>query len=405
MDRLAADGVGFGAELVAVTMGIDAFERANSRKAGLLDSEGLVPIYLGADLVAPRAYSDWWAVEDDLNALAERLAAVAPLHRRVFATAMLRSLKIAVRLFAGASPSFEVKVRDLVGAPTGPVDSATIDGQRDALDRLLRRRGVVRGDLEQRIGDWESWHFVPATRLEDLFRALMDEARDRTARAVFDCGDFEMRLNPVRGVPFTARCSFDEGQMDLNVDNGFTRAALKHLVAHEVFPGHATQLLYTRARVEQGRANPEVLLCTANSVLGCVQEGIGDEAVSLIDWIQDDDDMIHLELRRLRSAVQTSAAWFLMHDGWDPDRACDYLRQMAAGQPAWIEGRLRMAAHPFRGPFIASYWAGAAVVREVRERTPPEAHGAFIEYLYGHAHSPQSLALFEPAAAEPDVQA
>ncbi len=391
----------FGSELTAVTMGIDAFERNQSRENGMLDTEGLVPIYVGGDLIAPKQYTAWREAADDLDALEQRLPSVTPHHRALFATAMLRSLRMALRLFAGEEASFEAKVAELVGAPTGAVDPAVIDGLRSSLDSLLRRRGIVRGDLQQRIAEWETSRFVPAEQIETIYHELMDQARVRTAKMIFDCGDFTMALNPVRNMPFTARCSFSDGQMDLNVDLGFTRAALKHLVAHEVFPGHATQILYTRARVDQGRAGPEVLLCTANSVLGCVQEGIGDEAVELIDWAEDDDDAIHLELRRLRSAAQTSAAWSLMHDGSAPEAVKDYLRETAAGQEAWVEGRLRMAAHPFRGPFIASYWAGAVAVRAVRERTTEAARPDFVEYLYANAHSPESLALFDPAAKTP----
>ncbi len=400
MDSLPAFGAGsFGADLIAVTMGIDAFERRRNKQDGLLDSEGLVPIYLGQDLFPAQAYQHWWDVEDDLNRLHERVQGLTSQHRRVFAADMIRSLKIALRLFAGASPTFEVKVRDLVGAPTGPVDPAVIDDISDGIDRLLKRHGFVRGNLAQRIVAWETARFIETSAIEPTVRELMTEGRRRTAEMIFDCGDFEMSLNPVRDVPYTARCSFTEGQMDLNIENGFTRAALKHLVAHEVFPGHATQLLYTRARVEQGRAEPEALLCTANSVLGCVQEGIGDDGVELIDWIEDDDDVIHLELRRLRSAAQTSAAWFLMADGWAADTVAAYLRETAAGQEAWVTGRMRMAAHPFRGPFIASYWAGALAVRQVRKRVPAAARAEFIEYLYAHAHSPRSLDLFQPSLA------
>lgn len=395
----SASNTSFGADLAAITMGIDAFERRINREAGLLDTEGLVPIYLGNDVVGPRHYENWWVVEDDLNELQQRLPSVTPPHRQLFATSMIKSLKIALRLFAGSSPSFEVKVRDLVGAHVGPVEPATIEGLRDTLDTLLQRRGIVRGDLSQRISEWEASNFLEPSRIEPTYEELMAEGRRRTAELVFDCGDFTMALNPVRDVPYTARCSFGDGLMDLNVDNGFTRASLKHLVAHEVFPGHATQLLYTRARVDQGRAQPEVLLCTANTVLGCVQEGIADDGVALIDWLEDEDDMIHIELRRLRSAVQTSAAWYMMADGWEPDAVANYLREMAAGQEPWVQGRLRMAAHPFRGPFISSYWTGAVAVRQVRERTPVEAMPEFIEYLYANAHSPQSLALFQPGVA------
>ena len=167
MDSLPAAGTGsFGADLTAVTMGIDRFERGRNREDGLLDTEGLVPIYLGADRIAANRYEHWWDVEDDLNGLQDRVPALACEHRRMFAGAMIRSLKIAVRLFAGASPSFEVKVRDLVGAPTGAVDPAIIEATRDRIDVLLGRQNVVRGDLAQRIAAWESQRFLEPEAIE-----------------------------------------------------------------------------------------------------------------------------------------------------------------------------------------------------------------------------------------------
>jgi len=388
----------FSTDLTAVTMGIDALERARARGDGLLDAEGLVPIYLGAGLVAARSYTDWPEVRRDLAALeadAQRLEAGS---RQVFVSAMLRSLAAAVHLFAGGTLDYATKVRDLVGAPQGPVDPAEIEAIRAALDAALRRQGVARGTLRQRIGAWEEQRALAPAQLESTFAELMAEGKARTAARIFDTGEFTMSLQPVRDVAYTARCGFDERKMDLNVDQAFTRAALKHLVAHEVFPGHATQLLLTRARVADGSALPETLLCTANTVLGCVQEGIADEGVALIDWFEDDDDHIHHQLRRLRSAAQTSAAWYLMVEQRPAAAVSDYLREVAAGQEAWIEGRLRMASHPFRGAFIASYWAGARAVRRVFERVAGGDFQRFIDYLYGHAHSPQSLEMFEAAA-------
>jgi hypothetical protein len=384
----------FSERLTRVTLGVDALERAKNRGAGPLDSEGLVPIYLGADLIAAPTYADWAQAEAELATLQADLPQVAPASRRLFATAMLRSLRTAVRLFRGGTLDYATKVTDLVGAPAGPVAAEEIDASRDRLDALLRACGVVRGGLAQRIAAWEEQRALPAGELEDTFHALMAQGRARTAARIFDTGDFTMALNPVRGVPYTARCGFDAGEMDLNVDLKFTRAAIKHLVAHEVFPGHATQLLLTRARVKEGTAHPETLLCTANTVLGCVQEGIADEGVGLIDWFEDDDDHIHVELRRLRSAAQTSAAWYLMVEQRPAESVAQYLRDTAAGQESWVQGRLKMAAHPFRGAFIASYWAGARAVRRVFERTAPPDFPRFVDYLYGNAHSPQSLEMF-----------
>jgi hypothetical protein len=384
----------FSERLTRVTLGVDRLERTRSRGEGSLDSEGLVPIYLGADLIAAPEYTDWAEVDSELDALQTQLPSVAPAPRNVFAGAMLRSLRAAVALFRGEALDFAAKVSDLVGAPRGPVDAEEIEVIRERLDELLRACGVVKGDLTKRISAWEAQRALPSNELEGTYHSLMAQGRSRTAAKIFDTGQFTMALNPVRGVPYTARCGFDAGKMDLNVDLKFTRAAIKHLVAHEVFPGHATQLLFTRARVEQGTSHPETLLCTANTVLGCVQEGIADEGVGLIDWFEDEDDHIHLQLRRLRSAAQTSAAWFLMAERRPAESVAQFLRDTAAGQESWVQGRLKLAAHPFRGAFIASYWAGARAVRQVMERTSPADFPRFIDYLYANAHSPQSLEMF-----------
>jgi len=389
----------FSAFLTAVTMGIDAFERRRTRGSGLLDEEGLVPIYLGADLIEARTYHDWAEIEADLADLRELGAALPAGPRHVCVQALMRSLAAAVRLFSGGDLSYAQKVAQLVGAPAGPAPAADIETAREALNELLGRVGFVRGTLTERIVAWEADRALPAAELPATFLQLMAEGKARTAARIFDTGDFTMTLNPVRDVPYTARCGFERRSMDLNVDLAFTRAALKHLVAHEVYPGHATQLLLTRARVLAGEAHPETLLCTANTVLGCVQEGIADEGVALLDWFEHEDDHIHHELRRLRSAAQTSAAWYLMVEGRPPGAVAEYLRETAAGQEAWVQGRLRMAAHPFRGPFIASYWAGARAVRRVFERVSAPDYPRFVEYLYANAHSPESLELFAVEAA------
>jgi hypothetical protein len=381
--------------LTAVAMGIDRFERARKIGDGLLDGEGLVPIYMGEDLAPARAYADWAAVGDDLATLDQWIAARPASARTVFLKSMAKSLKTAVRLFQGEDLGYEEKVRDLVGAPVGLVDQAVIEDLTSRLDHALAKAGFTRGDLAHRVAAWEENGAIDPAKLEDEFRALMGIAKARTDAMIFDTGDYDMRLNPLRDVPFTARCGFAEKKMDLNVDQVFTRAALKHLVCHEVFPGHATQLLYTRAEVEAKRSDADALLCTANCVTGCVQEGIGDQGVQLIDWIEDLDDEIHLILRSLKSAVQTSAAWRLMADGEPRESVANYMRTAAFGQEAWVRGRLRMAAHPFRGPFIASYWAGNESVRKVRERVGADQKDAFINYLYGQAQSPESLEMFE----------
>lgn len=384
-----------GRRLTALTVGMDQLERRISQGNGALDSEGLVPIYLGNDLVPPAMLEGWDTVFAQLNGL-EREAWIYPAGpRRTFLLAMIDSLRAAAQLFRGDDLGFKEKLERLVGVPAEPVPSAQLEAMRLELDTLLEKAGYRQGALAEKVRRWEDERFLPSDTLESTIETLMLEAQTRTDERVFPTGDYRMALNPVRGVPYTARCSFSKGVMDLNMDLRFTRSALKHLVAHEVFPGHSTQLLYTLEAARRGSSTPDVLLCTANTVVGTIQEGIGDQGIHMIDWVQTDDDAIYLNLRRLRTATATSAAWYQMDEGWSVEKVREFIEQTCFPQEAWREGRLRFAAHPFRGPFIASYWFGDEAVREVRERAGREKRSAFTQFLYGQMHTPTSLRMFE----------
>jgi hypothetical protein len=220
----------------------------------------------------------------------------------------------------------------------------------------------------------------------------------RTDAMIFDTGDYTMKLNAERGVPYAARCSFDNGCMDINLDVPWSRSGIKHLVCHEVFPGHATQLLSTRRAVDAGKSALDALLCTVNGAPGSVQEGIGDQGIELIDWVESVDDAAHVQLRRLQTATGTNAAWHRNVTGWTHEQTVNYFREVGFGSDAWSELRTMRAEDPFDAPFLASYWFGSEAVRIVRERTPPSARAAFLATLYDELNTPASLAMFEAKA-------
>lgn len=385
----------FGRRLTALAVGIDQLERRLSDGKGVLDSEGLIPIYLGNDLVSGTAFETWDQVFIQLEKLEIEAVTYPPGSRLVFLTSMIDSLRAAAQLFNGTELTFGEKLERLVGVPAQAVPTEQLEDMRSKLETMLGNCGYHHGNLSNRVMRWERERFLESEQIEPTFEALMLEGQQRTDAKVFATKDYRMELNLVSGVPYTARCNFNQGLMDLNGDLKFTRSALKHLVAHEVFPGHSTQLLYTLEAAQQGSSSPDVLLCTANTVVGTIQEGIGDQGIHLIDWIESEDDAIFMALRRLRSAAATNAAWYQMAEFWTLEQVRDFLQDTAFPQPAWREGRLRFAAHPFRGAFIASYWFGDEAVREVRERVKPENQKAFIKYLYGQMHTPSSLRMFE----------
>ncbi len=387
-----------GRRLTEIALGLDALERATNHGSGPLDGEGLVPIFIGGDIVVAAAFDHEASVHRALDALAAGVDALEAGPRKTFLLGMVRSLHAAARLFNGAQLSFDDKLTDLVGVPAEPVPDETIDGIHERLDALMTKRGFTHGTLAQRIAAWQTGRYLDPDAIPGVYAELMAEAKARTDARIWPTGDYFMELRPQRNVPYAGRCSFAEGVMDINLDVRVTRAALKHLVCHEVFPGHSTQLLSTREVAANGTSPLDALLCTANAVTGAVQEGIGDQGIELIDWVEDEDDAAQIEVRRLQTATGTNAAWHLHCSGWTRAQSIDYLRDVGFGQESWATVRTGMALHPFRGPFLASYWFGNETVKILRE-DPRVDRGALHDALYRGVQSVASL----PAAVNAAV--
>ena len=384
--------VALGRRLTEITLGIDALGARTARAAGDADYEDLVPIFIGEGLVEPQRFDDWESVENALASLKLDIGSVHDEARKLFLFEMVRSLRASATFFSGAQIGFEEKVRNLVGVPAETVSDAEIEAIHAHLDRLLARRGFTSGSLAERVDAWQIGRYLNPDDIPAVFDALMTIAKERTDAMIWPTGDYTMRLNAVRNVPYAGRCSFVRGEMDINLDVLVTRSSLKHLVCHEVFPGHSTQLLSTLAVAKTGEAPLDALLCTANAVTGAVQEGIGDQGIDLIDWVEDEDDAAQIELRRLQTATGTNAAWHLHCSGWTRERSIGYLRDVGFGQESWATVRTGMALHPFRGIFLASYWFGNETVKELREaaRDRPKR---LIDALFREVNSIASLRL------------
>jgi tetrahydromethanopterin S-methyltransferase subunit G len=378
-----------GRRLTEITLGIDALGAETARRSGNDDYEDLVPIFIGEGLARPQVFAAWEDVGRALDDLASSVGSFEDAARKLFLFGMIRSLRASAKFFAGGDIEFEEKVRDLVGVPAQTVPDAEIDAIHARIDRLLARRGFTSGTLAQRVEAWQVGRYLDPDDIPAVFEHLMATAKERTDAMIWPTGDYTMRLNAVRDVPYAGRCSFVRGEMDINLDVLVTRSSLKHLVCHEVFPGHSTQLLSTLAVAKSGEAPLDALLCTTNAVTGAVQEGIGDQGIDLIDWVEDEDDAAQIELRRLQTATGTNAAWHLHCSGWTREASIAYLHDVGFGQRSWATVRTAMALHPFRGIFLASYWFGNETVKALREE--PAGHERLVDALFREVHSIASL--------------
>lgn len=388
------DDLKTGYVITSIAAGMDRLERHLQKGRGDLDTEGLIPIYLGADLIEARLFSCWEEVEEALDDIRTEIAKCPNIHRKHTLETLVVSLRTAMDVFRGKPLSFAYKLENLVGVPKGEADPDVIAGLHNEIDLALTRLKIAGSSFQERLKNWQLNRFLPVNMLNTVYEELQEEAVRRTAKTVFDVGDFRMKLLLRPGTYSAGRCSFANATMEINTDLGVTRAAMKHLVTHENFPGHATQLLYTRDAYMKGKASADVLLCTLNGLPGVVQEGIGDQATEIIDWVEDDDDVIQIALRRLRIAAATSASWRLMELGEPEDKLVAYLKETGFVLDPYVDGRLTQAKHVYRGPFNASYYFGNQAVRELRLRTSKKDYPTFISFLYGNIHSLESLRAF-----------
>jgi hypothetical protein len=256
------------------------------------------------------------------------------------------------------------------------------------------------GDLAAQCAAWEERARVPADEVPGVLSSLLDEAWDRAEERVTaipaDKSD-GMRVTPVSGVAFNARCDYLARTIELNTDPVLTRPALKHLAVHEGYPGHYVQFKLRETMAAAGEAAADVLLSVVNTASSSVFEGIADAGLAAMGWIDDDDDRLQALMNRYRAGIGTGAAWRLHALGWSESAAGDWLRSRSlVGGEGWVSGRMRFLAAPARAVLIWSYWWGERAVAPRWARVPQDERADFVRFLYGRMHSVDTVGMFEP---------
>lgn len=379
-------------ELTQITLGMDQHYRAQMSGDGVLDREGLVPVILTDSQPAPIA--SWEEADARLNELAGRLGGVADAMRRDYLTEMIDSLRGLAATLRGDKQSYVDRVERCLRVNASPVLPETIAGYRDQIDRLLTELGNVSGSLAQRVTRWEEENQVPLDQVQATLSELLDEAHRRTDAKIFSMPDLKMTPVGVRGVPFAAYCDYKNRELRLNLDFIYTRPALKHLACHEAFPGHTVHLAVREERTKNGKMPLDAALVVTSSASSPLFEGIGENGIFFLDWVEDAADHLAMTLNRIRSGARVNAAMMIHHENKSLDVVRAYLQETCFATPAWVESRLTFLRHSLRAPFIFAYWCGDMAVEKVWQRVKPHQHQEFFRYLYHNMHTVTTLDAF-----------
>jgi hypothetical protein len=379
-----------GKELAELTAGIDQLYRNTPRSDGFLDKEGLIPVAVAE--VTPRLLADYDEAVDALNALRARLPAEAesPL-RRDYIDEMIDSLLMLVATFREEKVSFADRVSRQIRVSTQRIDDDVLEGYRSIIREKLDELGYSGGALAEDLARYEATVRVPVDQVLDTMRTLTLEARERVTASMYPMADQWMEPVGVSAVPFSAYCDYPSRKVLMNLDFPYTRFALKHLATHEVFPGHLVHLALRERYVADGSMPLDGAQVVTSSASSALFEGIADNGMFFLDWIDGPEDELGVALQRLRGALRCNAAWMMHAEGMTLDQIVPIIAEGGFQDPVTARSRLAFLGHNLRAPFVYAYWCGDMAVHEVWSKVPTERRTEFWEYLYGNMHTPTTL--------------
>jgi hypothetical protein len=382
-------------ELTQITLGIDRLYRTQAGGSGELDREGLAPVILTN--MDPVAFDSWDAADARLIELASKQDQVKQALRRAYLQEMIESLRGLVATFRGDPMSYAERVQRCLRVDATPISSEVMDQHRGEVDRLLAKLGYAQGGLAERVRRWEDKAQVPPGDVPAVLKELLATAHQRTHDKMFPLpAGLDIEPVGVRGVPYSAYCGYIERKLRINVDYVYTRSALKHLACHEAFPGHLVHLHVRDSRTRAGDMPLDAALVVTNSASSAIFEGIGENGIYFLDWIEDSADQLAMALNRVRSAARVNAALMIHQDGKPLEQVKTFLQEACFATPAWVESRVAFLTHRLRAPFIFAYWGGDLGVDAVWRRVEPDARREFFQYLYNNMHTPRTLNSFWP---------
>ena len=387
---LSSQTLAYAEQVTTALLGVDALYRQESG-----DKEGLIVLNMSGGRHTHLAFGDYAAAAECFRELRPAAAALPEADRRLYYDQLCHSTLAFIDWREGRL-DFTGQLSSFLHVPAEPASDSDLDGLRGQMRGLLNSLGYS-GDLAAQFAAWEARNRVPPDEVPGVLRELLDAAWDRTEERLHIPAEKSdgMRVTPVSGAAFNARCDYQERNIELNIDPTLTRPGLKHLTVHEAYPGHYVQFKLRETWYREGSAPADGLLSVVNTASSSTFEGIADNGLVLLDWLESDDDRLQALLNRYRSGIGTGAAWRLHALGWSQDRVTDWLRaQTLAGGEGWVAGRMRFIAAASRAVLIWSYWWGEPTVTPAYLRVPAERRPEFLRYLYGRMHSNQTVGLF-----------
>jgi len=398
---VTSEMMALGERVTSALLGVDSLyleslctlSNSNSSEAGLLVSEGLVAVNLSTAI--PIDYKDWASATSDWQDLQQVFEGLANRSRRAYYEDLASSILAIISWHQQdtAHPegeAFETLGRKMLGLERLAFTEKEWERATASLLRGLEEAGHGAKSLAEALRLWESSTQVPEDDVIPVTNELLEVSRQWVEKEMFPLSPKrQMRAVGVHDVAYSAYCDFVGGEVHINLDQPYTLGELRHLVAHEAYPGHATHLAVREMAAVSGEVPTDVLLVVTDTPTSTIFEGIGDNAMSFC-WNAEPDDFLVMDAFRMRILSVCRAA-IRLAAGEDPIEVSHILAEESHGDPTWVEQRMRFLSLPLRRPFIFAYAWGERIVADVYRNVGLQDRQRFFDALYKQHHSPRSL--------------
>ncbi len=322
---------------------------------------------------------------DRLAGEAADLASRASAAGHEYVAGQARSVAVQLEVKQGRVLPYEEMIAALLGVELEPVDSDSTARLRDEVVELARA-DVARWERERVISGEAKWDAAMATYAAGrryvfggAFPIPVDENLE-LIRITEELWSVNLSWYPPRRMT-----------CEVNVATPRTPETVSFEVAHNIYPGDYLHLAVLQQHTYAKRGHVAASIKLKNAPESVISEGIEETALLRLLPAPSPDQVLACKLEWLRRIATFEGSLALQAEGRGEREVLATMARDGFMDGARAAFQLRLIKHPLWGPYQYTYILGRKLVEEADRRCAGADQVAYMDYLYGGLHTPQTF--------------
>lgn len=178
---------------------------------------------------------------------------------------------------------------------------------------------------------------------------------------------------------------------EVNVTTPRTPEATTFEVTHNIYPGDYLHLAVLQQHTYRELGHVAASIKLKNAPESVVSEGIEETALFRMTPDPTPQLVLACKLEWLRRIATFNASLALQLDGRPEDEVLATMARDGFMDGPRADFQMRLVKHPLWGPYQYTYLLGRKLVEDADRRAAGREDPAYLEYLYGALHTPQTF--------------